>query len=154
MAVEWSGWCRSSWEEEAALHALIDYGATLCSAASGLRVFDGFEQILGSTIYRSVWTGRKGGQREAIEMVCRGGEKTVCVTEVDGIAVCFEAYELNAKDRTGLVLLVAIHPDYQNRGYRHRAEQVCPGQDGGNWDGDGQKGSRQWSRTRACPKVV
>jgi hypothetical protein len=35
---------------------------------------------------------------------------------VDGIAVGFVAYELNAKDRTEEVLLLAVHPDYQNRG--------------------------------------
>jgi len=74
-------------------------------------VFDSFEQILGSTIYRSVWPDWKAGQREAIETVCRDGEKTVWVAEVGGIAVGFVIYELNAKDRTGEVLLLAAHPD-------------------------------------------
>jgi ribosomal protein S18 acetylase RimI-like enzyme len=34
----------------------------------------------------------------------------------DRIAVVFVAYELNAKDRTGEVLLLAVHPEYYNRG--------------------------------------
>ena len=79
-------------------------------------VFDSFEQILGPTIYRSIWPDWQAGQREGVETVCRDGEKTVWVAEVDGLAAGFVAYELNAKERTGEVLLLAVHPDYQNRG--------------------------------------
>jgi ribosomal protein S18 acetylase RimI-like enzyme len=79
-------------------------------------VFASFEQILGPTIYRSVWPDWRAGQSEAIETVCRDGEKTVWVADVDGIAVGFVAYELNGQDRMGEVLLLAVHPDYQNRG--------------------------------------
>jgi ribosomal protein S18 acetylase RimI-like enzyme len=79
-------------------------------------VFDSFERILGPRIYRSIWPDWRAGQREAIETICRDGEKTVWVAEVDGAAVGFVAYELNAQDRTGEVLLLAVHPDYQNLG--------------------------------------
>jgi GNAT superfamily N-acetyltransferase len=79
-------------------------------------VFDSFEQILGPSIYDSIWPDWKTGQREAIETVCRDDEKTVWVAEVDGTITGFLAYELNAKDRTGEVQLLAVHPDYQNLG--------------------------------------
>lgn len=79
-------------------------------------VFESFQQILGPTIYRSIWPDWQAGQREAVETVCRDAETNVWVAEVDGAAVGFVAYELNAQDRTGEVLLLAVHPGYQNLG--------------------------------------
>lgn len=79
-------------------------------------VFDSFHQILGPTIYRSIWPDWQAGQREAIETVCRDAERSVWVAEVNGAAIGFVAYELNAQDRTGEVQLLAVHPDYQNLG--------------------------------------
>jgi ribosomal protein S18 acetylase RimI-like enzyme len=50
-------------------------------------------------------------------MVCKDSEKyTVWVAELDGIVVGFLAYELHPKDKTGEVELLAVHPEYQNRG--------------------------------------
>ena len=79
-------------------------------------VFSSFERILGPEIYAIVYPDWKTSQREAVETVCKGGEKTtVWVAELDGIVVGFLAYELN-EDQTGEVQLLAVHPDYQNRG--------------------------------------
>lgn len=80
-------------------------------------VFSSFRQILGPNIYTLIWPDWRTSQREAVETVCKDGEKTtVWVAEVDGIAVGFLAYELNIKDKTGEVQLLAVHPEYQNRG--------------------------------------
>ena len=41
---------------------------------------------------------------------------TVLVAEVDGAVAGFIAYELDMTTLTGEVRLLAVHPDYQNRG--------------------------------------
>lgn len=80
-------------------------------------IFISFRQILGPDIYTLIWPDWRTSQREGVEKVCKDGEKTsVWVAEVDGIVVGFVAYELNLKDKTGEVQLLAVHPDYQNRG--------------------------------------
>jgi ribosomal protein S18 acetylase RimI-like enzyme len=79
-------------------------------------VFRSFERLLGHTIYKLIWPDWRTGQREAIEAVCRDGEKTIVwVAEVDSMVVGFVAYELR-KDKTGEVQLLAVHPEYQNLG--------------------------------------
>jgi len=80
-------------------------------------IFVSFKQILGPGIYTLIWPDWRTSQREGVEKVCEDGEKTsVWVAEVDGSVVGFVAYELNTKDKTGEVQLLAVHPDYQNRG--------------------------------------
>jgi ribosomal protein S18 acetylase RimI-like enzyme len=52
-----------------------------------------------------------------VETTCKDRENTkVLVAEVDGEVVGFLAYELHEKDKTGEVLLLAVHPEHQNRG--------------------------------------
>jgi len=80
-------------------------------------IFDSFESILGPRIYALIWPDWRAGQRTAVETVCRDAEKTiVLVAEVEEKAVGFLAYELNVKDKVGEVQLLAVHPEYQNRG--------------------------------------
>ncbi len=80
-------------------------------------VFSSFRQILGHAVYTLIWPEWKNSQRHAIETVCRESEKTtVWVAELDGVVVGFLAYELHSQDKTGEVQLLAVHPDYQNRG--------------------------------------
>lgn len=80
-------------------------------------VFASFRQLLGHGIYGLIWPDWRTSQREAIETVCKDGDKTIVwVAELDGKAVGFLAYELDPKDKTGVVQLLAVHPDYQNRG--------------------------------------
>jgi ribosomal protein S18 acetylase RimI-like enzyme len=79
-------------------------------------VFRSFEQLLGPAVYSLIWPDWRAGQKEAIETVCRDGEKTtVWVAEAEGMVVGFVAYTLN-EDQTGEVQLLAVHPAYQNRG--------------------------------------
>jgi ribosomal protein S18 acetylase RimI-like enzyme len=80
-------------------------------------VFESFEGILGPSIYKLIWPDWKVDQREAIEKVCTDGDKTIVwVAEVDGAAVGFVAYQLEAEGTTGEVQLLAVHPEYQNLG--------------------------------------
>lgn len=80
-------------------------------------VFVSFKQILGPDIYTSIWPDWKTSQRDAIETVCKDGEKTVVwVAESDGKVVGFLAYVLKIEDKTGEVQLLAVHPEYQNLG--------------------------------------
>ena len=80
-------------------------------------VFDSFQQILGPTIYAIIWPDWLVSQREVVEKACRDGEKySIYVAELDGTVVGFLAYELKLEDKTGEVFLLAVHPEYQNRG--------------------------------------
>jgi ribosomal protein S18 acetylase RimI-like enzyme len=80
-------------------------------------VFSSFEQVLGHNIYTLIWPDWRTSQRDAIETVCKDGQKTIVwVAEVDGMVVGFLAYQLNIQDKTGEVQLLAVHPEYQNLG--------------------------------------
>lgn len=84
-------------------------------------VFHSFEQVLGSKIYSLLFPDWKLTQRATVEKICREHEKTlVWVAEVDRAITGFIVYTLNSQengqDNTGEVELLAVHPDYQNRG--------------------------------------
>ncbi len=85
--------------------------------AAFVPVFASFRELLGPDIYRMIWPNWRKSQREAVETLCRQRDRTVVlVAEVDGTPVGFVAYEVRPKDGTAEVLLLAVHPDYQNRG--------------------------------------
>ena len=87
------------------------------SLLAWIPVFGSFKQILGPEIYAIIYPDWRTSQREAVETVCRDGEKTVIyVAELDGTVVGFLAYELQIKDKTGEVQLLAVHPEFQNLG--------------------------------------
>jgi GNAT superfamily N-acetyltransferase len=80
-------------------------------------VFDSFQQILGPTIYLRVYPNWQASQRETVEKYTAAREdRAVLVAEVEGRAVGFLVYELNHKSKTGEVMLLAVHPDFQNAG--------------------------------------
>ena len=84
-------------------------------------VFRSFEQVLGARIYSHLFPDWRKQQREVVESVCKDHEKTlVWVAELNGTVTGFIAYTLNSKEnrqeKTGEVELLAVHPDYQNRG--------------------------------------
>jgi len=52
-----------------------------------------------------------------VESACNdGGKTTILVAEVDGIVAGYIAYTFDNEAKTGEVELLAVHPDYQNRG--------------------------------------
>ena len=80
-------------------------------------IFRSFRQLLGGDIYALIWPDWRTQQREAIERLCKDGDKTIVwVAELDGTVVGFLAYELDLKKKTGEVELLAVHPEYQNLG--------------------------------------
>jgi ribosomal protein S18 acetylase RimI-like enzyme len=80
-------------------------------------VFRSFEQILGRAIYLLIWPEWRTNQGDAVRRVCSDCEgTTVLVAEVDGAIAGFLAYRLDTQDKTGTVRLLAVHPEFQNRG--------------------------------------
>ena len=80
-------------------------------------VFASFEQVLGPKIYPILYPDWRTSQREAVETVCRDGQKTVVhVAELDGRARILCRNGRNLKNKTGEVQFLAVHPEYQNRG--------------------------------------
>ena len=79
-------------------------------------VFRSFEQVLGPTIYALLYPDWRQRQQNAVERVCADGEMKVWVADVDGVVTGFIAYGMNLAEETGEVDLLAMHPDYQNRG--------------------------------------
>jgi len=80
-------------------------------------VFQSFEQVLGPNIYTSLYPDWRRQQQQVVEGVCAAGSPfSVWVAEVDGVVAGFIAYAVNGDEASGEVELLAVHPDYQNRG--------------------------------------
>ena len=80
-------------------------------------VFHSFQQVLGPAIYSIIYPDWQTSQKAVVESICQDAEKyIVWVAEVAGSVVGFLACELNHHDKVGEVQLLAVHPDYQNRG--------------------------------------
>jgi ribosomal protein S18 acetylase RimI-like enzyme len=80
------------------------------------RVFQSFEQVLGSEIYLRIYPDWKIGQRKAVEDLCNDARNETWVAEENGIVVGFILWEINQVDHSAEVEMLAVHPDYQNRG--------------------------------------
>jgi len=78
-------------------------------------VFISFEKILGPCIYPIIYPDWRKRQKEGVEYLSTNTKINLWVAEVDGIVIGYIAYELY-DDQTGEVQLLAVHPDYQNRG--------------------------------------
>jgi GNAT superfamily N-acetyltransferase len=80
-------------------------------------VYDSFRQVLGPTIFTHIFPDWRQTQTETIKTYCNTRPHTVVwVAELDERIVGFFVYELNHKTEIGEVVLLAVHPDYQNRG--------------------------------------
>lgn len=80
-------------------------------------VFQSFEQVLGTAIYRHIYPDWQTSQRNVVTEFCQNQEKnTTWVADVEGRVVGFVTYELNVQDKTGEVMLLAVHPDHQDQG--------------------------------------
>ncbi|GCE19442.1 GNAT family N-acetyltransferase [Dictyobacter kobayashii] len=79
-------------------------------------VFDSFQQVLGERIYALMYPNWKRQQQEVVEKYCRDEQTIVYVANVDGRVAGFITYTINDEDKTGEVDLLAVHPEYQNRG--------------------------------------
>lgn len=80
-------------------------------------VFLSFRQILGPKIYPLIYPDWRQSQAEGVATTCKDQDKTnLLVAELDGVIVGFLAYECHPKDKTGEVMLLAVHPEHQNLG--------------------------------------
>lgn len=79
-------------------------------------VFSSFKQVLGENIYPLIFPDWRKHQSEVVVKICSGEKILVWIAEVDGNIAGFIAYTLNYEAKTGEVELLAVHPDYQNRG--------------------------------------
>lgn len=80
-------------------------------------IFDSFSQILGANIYTILYPDWRKSQQEGVETICKDKEKIITlVAETHGSVVGFLAFELKQEKKTGEVLLLAVHPEYQNKG--------------------------------------
>ena len=80
-------------------------------------VFTAWQRILGPEIYpMAVYPDWRKGQKESVEMVCRDEKNITWVVEVEGKVTGFIAYDLNNDTEKGEVIMLAVHPDYQNDG--------------------------------------
>jgi len=80
-------------------------------------VFASFRQIFGPAVYSLYYPDSEASQRAVVERTCRGTvTNTVRVAEVAGAVAGFVAFTLDQETRIGEVLLLAVHPDYQNHG--------------------------------------
>jgi ribosomal protein S18 acetylase RimI-like enzyme len=86
------------------------------SLAAWEPVFRSFEEVLGSRIYSHIYPDWQRSQAEVVEKYLRDEETTTWIAEVEGKVAGFISYELKPEKETGEVMLLAVHPGYQNRG--------------------------------------
>lgn len=78
-------------------------------------IFQSFSQILGTNIYRILYPDWEKSQKESIESICRDRKKyRTIVAQYNEKVIGFIAYELIESEKKGEVILLAVHPDYQN----------------------------------------
>jgi ribosomal protein S18 acetylase RimI-like enzyme len=86
------------------------------SIAAWAPVFASFEAALGSKIFLFLYPDWQKTQRETVEKYVTDETYVTVVAEADGLVVGFLNYELREEKKTGEVMLLAVHPDYQNEG--------------------------------------
>ena len=80
-------------------------------------VFVAFRQHLGPNIFEILYPDWRKSQAEVVTEFCSDSENnTTLVAEDDGQVAGFLLYKLDEKSKTGEVYLLAVHPDFQNRG--------------------------------------
>jgi len=78
-------------------------------------IFESFEKILGPHIYAIIYPDWRKRQKEGVEKISQDSKISLLIAEVDEKVVGYIAYEIYDDD-TAEVQLLAVHPEYQNRG--------------------------------------
>jgi len=78
-------------------------------------IFESFEKILGPHIYPIIYPDWRKRQKEGVEKISQDSKISLLIAEADEKVVGYIAYEIYDDD-TAEVQLLAVHPDYQNRG--------------------------------------
>jgi ribosomal protein S18 acetylase RimI-like enzyme len=79
-------------------------------------VFESFARLLGPEIFRHLYPDWAADQASAVDSTCRAEGSRVWVAQADGRPVGFVAVIIHDDTRTGEIYMVAVDPDYQNRG--------------------------------------
>jgi predicted N-acetyltransferase YhbS len=80
-------------------------------------VFTAWQRILGPSLYPiAISPDWRKTQKEGVEKVCTDPKIIPWVAEMEGKVIGFIAYEHNETTKTGEVMLLAVHPAYQNGG--------------------------------------
>jgi ribosomal protein S18 acetylase RimI-like enzyme len=95
------------------------------SLAAWEPVFRSFKNVLGPEIYALIYPNWLKSQAEGVESVCMDEKNTVWVAEEDGVVVGFIAYELKLETKVGEVQMLAVRPEYQNRGIGTRLNTLA-----------------------------
>jgi ribosomal protein S18 acetylase RimI-like enzyme len=80
-------------------------------------IFAEWQRLLGPDLFPlAIYSDWRKGQTAVVEKICTDPNITTWVADVQGKAVGFISYEMNASTRIGEVQLLAVHPDCQNSG--------------------------------------
>ncbi|MBD6619568.1 GNAT family N-acetyltransferase [Komarekiella sp. 'clone 1'] len=80
-------------------------------------VFDSLQKAMDFEVYRSFYPdGWQVNQQKAVEEVCRAADTKVWVANDSGSTVGFVAVKLHLESSMGEIYMVAVDPDYQQRG--------------------------------------
>lgn len=80
-------------------------------------VFDSLQNALDLEVYRAFYPeGWQVSQQKAVEEVCRDADTKVWVANDSGSTVGFVAVKLHLESSMGEIYMVAVDPDYQQRG--------------------------------------
>jgi ribosomal protein S18 acetylase RimI-like enzyme len=80
-------------------------------------VFNAWMQILGPKLYPiAIFPDWRKSQKEAVEKICTSEKIQSWVAIVNREVVGFVACEFDEDNKTGEVLMLAVHPIYQNEG--------------------------------------
>jgi GNAT superfamily N-acetyltransferase len=90
-------------------------------------VFRSFENVLGAAIFPRLYPDWRTEQAAVVLDYCRRDTTDAWVADLDGALAGFIVYELNHSTRVGEVHLLAVHPDYQNRGIGTRLNDFALG---------------------------
>jgi len=78
-------------------------------------IFESFKKILGPCIYPIIYPDWRRSQTEGVEKISQNNKIFLWIAEVDEKVVGYIAYE-QYDNQTAEVQLLAVHPEYQNRG--------------------------------------
>jgi ribosomal protein S18 acetylase RimI-like enzyme len=79
-------------------------------------VFESFGGLLGPEIFRHLYPDWVADQASAVETTCRAEGSRVWVAEAGGRPVGFVAVIIHDDTETGEIYMIAVDPDYHNRG--------------------------------------
>ena len=80
-------------------------------------VFTAWQRILGPSLYPvAISPDWRKTQKEGVEKVCTDPKIMTWVAETEAEVIGFISYEINETTKTGEVMLLAVHPAYQNDG--------------------------------------